>query len=113
MIAAGSARFLPNMTTGRDGPGASAIFSGDAVLISGGYSCWSDPNPTRASSEYFDLSTGAWHLTGSFTQARAFHTTITLLDGTVIAVGGGFSSAERYLPAARTSAVAATAVRQE
>jgi Kelch motif len=58
----------PNMTTSRNGPGASAIFSGDAVLISGGYSCCSDPNPTRASSEYFDLSTGAWHLIN-----RQFH----------------------------------------
>lgn len=93
----------PNMTTGRDGPGASAIFNGEAVLISGGYSCCSDPNPTRASSEYFDLATAAWHLTGSLIQARAYHTSITLLDGTVLAVGGGFSLAERYYPDTNTS----------
>ena len=87
-----------NMTTGRDGPGASAIFNGEAVLISGGYSCCSDPNPTRASSEYFDLATAAWHLTGSLIQARAYHTSLTLSDGTVLAVGGGLAFAERYYP---------------
>ena len=100
----------PDMSTGRDGPGASAIFNGEAVLISGGYSCCSDPNPTRASSEYFDLATAAWHLTGSFIQARAYHTSITLLDGTVLAVGGGFSSAERYYPDTKTYQTAAVQI---
>ena len=89
---------VQSMTTGRNGPAASAISNANSVLVSGGYSCCSDPNPTRSSAEYFDLVTQVWHLTGSLSQARAFHTSITLLDGTVLAVGGGFSSAERYYP---------------
>ena len=89
---------VQSMTTGRNGPAASAISNANSVLVSGGYSCCSDPNPTRSSAEYFDLVTQVWHLTGSLSQARAFHTSVTLLDGTVLAVGGRFSSAERYYP---------------
>jgi hypothetical protein len=91
-----------SMTTGRNGPAASAIANGTSVLVSGGYSCCGDPNPTRSSAEYFDLVTGTWHLTGSLSQARAYHTSIALLDGSVLAVGGQgqaeLSSAERYYP---------------
>ena len=86
------------MSTGRNGPAASAFLSGNRVLVSGGYSCCSDPNPTRSSAEYYDLTTQAWHLTGSLNQARAYHKSVTLVDGTVLAIGGGFSSAERYYP---------------
>ncbi|MBV8551728.1 MAG: hypothetical protein JOY54_10535 [Acidobacteriaceae bacterium] len=89
---------VQSMSTGRKGPAGSAISSGNDVLLSGGYSCCSDPNPTRSSSEYFQLASQTWHLTGSLITARAYHTSITLLDGTVLAVGGGFSSAERYYP---------------
>jgi glycosyl hydrolase family 114/Kelch motif protein len=89
---------VQSMTIGRNGPAASAISNPNGVLVSGGYSCCSSPNPTRSSAEYFDLVAQAWHLTGSLSQARAFHTSVTLQDGTVLAVGGGFSSAERYYP---------------
>ncbi len=88
----------PPMTTGRNGPAASTIFNATAVLISGGYSCCSSPTSTLASAEYYDLATQAWHLTGSLNQARSFFTSVTLQDGTVLAVGGGYTSAERYYP---------------
>ncbi len=89
---------VQSMTTGRNGPAASAILNANEVLISGGYSCCSDPNPTRASAEYYDLVTQGWHLTGSLNQARAYHKSVTLLDGTLLAVGGNLASAERYYP---------------
>lgn len=86
------------MTTGRNGPAASTILNATAVLISGGYSCCSSPTSTLSSAEYYDLATQAWHLTGSLNQARSFFTSVTLQDGTVLAVGGGYTSAERYYP---------------
>ena len=88
----------PSMTTGRNGPAASTIFNATAVLVSGGYSCCSSPTSTLSSAEYYDLATQAWHLTGSLTQARSFFTSVALQDGTVLAVGGGYTSAERYYP---------------
>jgi len=89
---------VQSMTTGRNGPGGSAILSGSDVLISGGYSCCSDPNPTRSSTEYFESVSHTWHLTGSLNQPRAYHTSLTLPDGTVLALGGGLATAERYYP---------------
>jgi uncharacterized repeat protein (TIGR02543 family) len=88
----------PPMSTGRNGPAASTIFNASAVLISGGYSCCSSPTSTLSSAEYYDLATQAWHLTGSLNQARSFFTSVTLQDGSVLAVGGGYTSAERYYP---------------
>jgi uncharacterized repeat protein (TIGR02543 family) len=93
------------MTTGRNGPAGSAILNATNVLISGGYSCCSDPTPTRSSTEYYNPATGTWTLTGSLTQARAYFTSVTLQDGTVLAVGGNFSSAERYYPDATNQTV--------
>ena len=93
------------MTTGRNGPAASAILNATNVLVSGGYSCCSDPTPTRSSAEYYNPATGTWTLTGSLSQARAYFTSVTLLDGTVLAVGGNFSSAERYYPDANNQTV--------
>jgi hypothetical protein len=96
---------IQSMTTGRNGPAASAILNATSVLVSGGYSCCSDPNPTLSSAEDYDVATQSWNLTGSLSQARSFFTSVTLHDGTVLAVGGDFSSAERYYPDANNQTV--------
>ena len=82
----------------RTGPAVSTIFNATSVLVSGGSSCCSSPISTYASTEYYNSATQFWHLTGSLNQARAYSTSVTLQDGTVLAVGGGYSSAERYYP---------------
>lgn len=86
------------MTAPRTGPAVSTIFNATSVLVSGGYTCCSSPISTLSSTEYYDLATQFWHLTGSLNQARAYFTSVTLQDGTVLAVGGGYTSAERYYP---------------
>ena len=82
----------------RTGPAVSTIFNATSVLVSGGSSCCSSPISTYASTEYYNSATQFWHLTGSLNQARANFTSVTLQDGTVLAVGGGYTSAERYYP---------------
>jgi hypothetical protein len=82
----------------RTGPAVSTIFNATSVLVSGGSSCCSSPISTYASTEYYNSATQFWHLTGGLNQARAYFTSVTLQDGTVLAVGGGYTSAERYYP---------------
>ena len=82
----------------RTGPAVSTIFNATSVLVSGGSSCCSSPISTYASTEFYNSATQFWHLTESLNQARAYSTSVTLQDGTVLAVGGGYSSAERYYP---------------
>lgn len=89
---------IASMIAARTGPAVSTILNGTDVLVSGGYNCCSSPISTLSSTEYYETAVQAWHLTGSLNQARAYFTSVTLQDGTVLAVGGGYTSAERYYP---------------
>lgn len=61
--------------------------------------------------KFYDSATQEWHLTGNFNTPRAYHSAITLPDGTVLAVGGevaggsSLASAERYYPSSSTQTV--------
>jgi uncharacterized repeat protein (TIGR02543 family) len=89
---------IASMIAARTGPAVSTILNGTDVLVSGGYNCCSSPISTLSSTEYYETAVQAWHFTGSLNQARAYFTSVTLQDGTVLAVGGGYTSAERYYP---------------
>ncbi|HKZ79853.1 MAG TPA: kelch repeat-containing protein [Pyrinomonadaceae bacterium] len=83
---------------------AATVLPNGKVLVSGGFT-GSFSNPTlHSSAELYDPATGSWTPTGSLNTARAFLMAILLLNGKVLAVGGGnftfaFKTAELYDPA--------------
>jgi hypothetical protein len=86
-----------NMTTARQAHAAAAIQDGGAAIVMGGYSCCSEPQPIRSSTEIFDYDLETFRLVGVMAQPRYAHTATTLDNGMVLAVGV-VVSAERYQP---------------
>jgi N-acetylneuraminic acid mutarotase len=76
---------------------AAVLLRDGRVLISGGFGGFGGPGgSTLSSAEIYDPATNSWSATGSMNSAREQHTLTLLVDGRVLAVGGG--TAETYDP---------------
>ncbi|MCI0341474.1 MAG: IPT/TIG domain-containing protein [Planctomycetales bacterium] len=94
-----------SLASARVGHTASLLADG-GVLVAGGVTS-SPAGAPLASAEVRSARTGTWTTTGSLAGARCRHTTTTLEDGSVLAVGGSsgstdLSTAEVYHPLAGT-----------
>jgi hypothetical protein len=65
----------------------STLLQNGQVLVSGGAS-GNDDSTAQTSAELFDLSTGAWSVTGTMHDSRASHTATLLNNGKVLVAGG-------------------------
>jgi N-acetylneuraminic acid mutarotase len=88
----------------------STLLQNGQVLVSGGAG-GNDDSTAQTSAELFDLSTGAWSVTGTMHDSRASHTATLLNNGKVLVAGGEsavpgsittLSSAELYDPSTGT-----------
>lgn len=76
-----------SMTQGRCSHTATLLSNGQ-VLVAGGYVLGSDFNPSLASAELYNPSTGSWQATGSLNVARSGAAAVLLTNGQVLAGGG-------------------------
>ena len=72
-----------SMTQGRCGHTATLLSNGQ-VLVAGGYVLGSDFNPSLASAELYNPSTGSWQATGSLNVARSGAAAVLLANGQVL-----------------------------
>ena len=81
--------------------GRVAALADGRVLMAGGFAVPSSTVDPLQDAEIYDPSTGLWTVTGSMAIGLPSFTMTTLLDGTVLAVGGGYEDvkSEVYDPA--------------
>ena len=98
---------VQSMNVARHGHTSTLI--GTNVLVVGGSSGPGSLPAAAAisSAELYNITTGVWTTTGSMHDARGFHRTTTLSDGTVLVEGGAdglnqLSTAELYSPSSGT-----------
>jgi len=84
------------MSSGRTGHTATLLLDG-RVLVAGGVSRETGGNPL-ASTEFYDPVTNTWSTGPPMLAPRGGHTATLLLDGRVLAVGGGATVAELFDP---------------
>jgi hypothetical protein len=93
-----------SMTQPRCYHSATLLPSGEVLVSGGTVSIYNNSNPTVASSEVYNPSTGEWTATGSLNDSRASAATLLLESGEVLSAGGysnaGNGAANTYLASA-------------
>lgn len=102
----GQASGVGDLTTARTDHTATLLEDGH-VLVAGGRTNDSGTVKSLASAELYDPLTRAFNSIGNMHQARDWHASVRLVDGTVLVCGGlknkeGSDSAEIYDPASRS-----------
>jgi hypothetical protein len=93
-----------SMTQLRCHHSATLLPSGEVLVSGGAISIYNNSNPTVASSEIYNPSTGEWTATGSLNDSRASAATVLLQNGEVFTAGGYFNAGNGSPNAYLTSA---------
>ena len=100
----GQWKLTGSMTQPRCLHSATPLPSGEVLVSGGAISIYNNSNPTVASSEIYNPSTGEWTATGSLNNSRASAATLLLESGQVLTAGGyanaGNGPANTYLNSA-------------